>query len=586
MSEPQKKPTIVARTYLHSAYVNNIGNGNDALVVSEIVEDDQGNIEPQLRIFNKPMVSFWVTQQQYRSHPDKKEFETLRHLDEHIVPYKDREREMFRIFKGFYPNHLTPNQRREVLQSPYLYGGNITVEARVAMKYKDDLKKAGKVAHSPTTGFFDIEKSLLKSSYGKLPLMVFTAENKVYLAMKNSFMYEERNGKIVPVTIDDVRQAAHEYIDPLVASIFSETNDLKDHKHKLPFEYHFFSADTEVEMIRWIWDRMHESKTSFIGIWNLGFDIPEIIKVLDEAGIPLEDIFADPSLRGTGYAAASFRPDMRDVAHFTQKWHWMTNTAHFQFVDSMSLYSYIRIVDGKEASYALDDILKKFGLGGKLKIDTTKELDGLQTEDWHREMLSRFFVPYALYAMWDGMALQLLEWRNNDMGSMMVMTDTTHPKFFPNQTIRVTNTLFQEWKPRGYILGTGIDVEAERDDDLLTTGGAVLEPQKLVGNGMRLFKEWPNHATRCYAWQNDLDFSAQYPTNIAVLNISKQTKTSTMFAIRGEQVQARYKPDEAVEALCTYLVTNNSSGYELGTEFFGLPTYAEMDRLFKERQTT
>jgi hypothetical protein len=472
------------------------------------------------------------------------------------------------------------------------------------MQYKRDLMRQDKTPHIPTTGFFDIEMSLLKSSYGKLPLMVFTHENQVFLAMKRSFMNEMRGDKRVDVTIEDVEQAAHAIIDPLVNSIFAENKDLQDYQSKLPFKYHFFVGDTEVDMIRWIFGKMHECKTSFIGIWNLGFDIPQIMKVLEENDIPLEEIFADPALRGTGLAHASYREDKRQVAHFTQKWHWLTNTAHFQFVDSMALYSYIRTVDGKEASYALDDILKKFGLGGKLKIAQTKDLESLQTEDWHREMLSNYFTFYALYAMWDGMALQLLEWLNNDLTAMMLLGDVTPPKFFVNQTIRVTNTLFQEWLPDGImgqvhggqVLGTGVDLEGMRDGEISTAGGAVLKPQNLVAKGLKLFQEWPNHATHCYAWLNDVDFTAQYPNNIFSLNISRQSKVSTLLSIKGPWVQSKAMVEErsdgdgkpvlvdiSVEVLCSYLIAPTSHGYDLGVEFFDLPNYDEMDKLFKEK---
>jgi hypothetical protein len=584
---------IVARTFLHSAYVHDTGRGEDAVVVSEIIENDKGVIRPNLRVFPSPTVSFWTTQERLRSHKDKKEFESVKNLDEHRVKYKDRDVEIFKALSadGRAPNFMSFKMRRELQQSPYLYGGNITIEALVALKYKKDLAKLNKTPHIPTTGFFDIEKSLIPGSYGKLPLMVFTAENQVFLAMKSSFMYEESGDKMVRVEVADVERAAHEIIDPLVESIFAEKKkDLKDYKSRLPFKYHFFVGETEVDMINWIVGKMHETKVSFIGIWNLGFDIPEIIKVLEDSGIPLEKVFADPSLRNTGFAYTNFKEDKRKVHHFTQKWHWLTATAHFQFVDSMALYSYIRMVDGKEASYALDDILKKFGLGGKLKIDKTKELEGLQTEDWHRAMLGRFFTYYALYAMWDGMALQILEWLNNDLTAMMLLGDITPAKFFPNQTIRVTNTLYRDWLPDGqlgkqyggHILGTGVDVEGMNDEDLLTAGGAVLVPQNLVPNGMKLFSDWPNHKTNCYAWENDFDFSAQYPSNTMVLNISKQTKVSTMLGITAPWVQTRYRKDRAIEVLCSYLITPSSNGVELGTEFFDLPGYSEMKGLFEE----
>lgn len=573
---------IAARTLLHSAYVQDNGHGNDAVVASEIVEYEDGTTEPKLQIFKSPKMTVWLTQKQYQDHPDKKEFEALSRLDEFSISHKDKDRELFKLLNGFTPNFLTPKQRRAIYQSPYVYGANINIEARIGMAYKKNLETAKKIPIPPTTGFFDIEMSLLKSSYGKLPLMVFTAENQVFLACKKSFMKEPRNGTFVDITLKDIEQAVHDVIDPLIDSIFQENEDLEEAKGKLPFTYHFYEGETEVDMIRWIFGKMHETKVSFIGVWNLGFDIPEIIKVLEANNIPLKEIFSHPEINRQGYGYADYREDKRDVQHFTQKWHWLTSTSYFQFIDSMSLYSYIRTVDGKETSYALDDILKKFGIGGKLKIDVDEDLSGLNTEDWHRAMLSKYFTAYALYAMWDGISLQLLEWVNNDLTTMVQACDVTPCKFFPNQTINATNVLYEDWLREGQVLGTGVDIEMARDEELLTAGGAVLVPQNLMAKGIRLFKEWPNHHTHCYVWQNDFDFSAQYPNAILTMNISKQTKVSTIFKIEGEHVTTKYTPQEAVEMLCSYLITPNSNGIEMGTEFFNLPDLKEMETLFQD----
>jgi hypothetical protein len=207
---------IVARTLLHACHVPNTGHGKDAVVISEIIENDKGEVRPNLRIFRSPNVSFWVTQEPYRIHNDKKEFEDKKRLDEFSVPHATKDEEIHFALYGRYPRFLDPKRRREMYKSPYLYGGNIMIEARVAMKYKKDLIAAGRTPHAPTTGFFDIEMSLLKSSYGKLPLMVFTSENQVFLTMKQSFMNEIRNGRRVDVTVDDITKAAHEHLDPLI----------------------------------------------------------------------------------------------------------------------------------------------------------------------------------------------------------------------------------------------------------------------------------------------------------------------------------------------------------------------------------
>ncbi len=59
-----------------------------------------------------------------------------------------------------------------------------------------------------------------------------------------------------------------------------------------------------------------------------------------------------------------------------------------------------------------------------------------------------------------------------------------------------------------------------------------------------------------------------------------------MFAIKGAHVNKYHNPKVAVEVFCSYLVTPNAAGYELGTEFFAMPTYSEMDALFTEHVKT
>ena len=574
---------VVAKTLLHSAYIPNTGNGNDAVVASEIVEYDDGTTEPKLQVYKSPKMTFWLTQPSFQDHPDKKEFESLKRLDPYTVSYKNRDKEIFALLNnGFQPNFLTPKQRRSVYQSPYVYGANLSIEARIGLDYKKKLEKAGKIPQNPTTGFFDIEKSLIPATYGRMPIATFTAENRVFIACKRSFMHEPRDGKFVDVTIDDIKAAVAEIIDPLVEQMFNDNDDLKSMRDKIPFQYEYFVGETEVDMIRWIWSKMHETKVSFIGVWNLGFDIPEVMKYLAEENIDPKEIFSHPDMVAQGFDYVNWREDKRDVAHFTQKWHWLTCAAHYQFVDSTSLYSYIRTVDGKESSYKLDAILKKFDLGGKLKIDVGEDLSGLQEADWHRVMLGKYFKAYVLYAMWDTMGLQLLEWLNSDLTTMLQACDATPAKFYPNQTINATTVLFEDWMKKGWVLGTGMDVRADRDDDLLTAGGAVLEPQNITGKGIALFKEWPRHHTHIYVWCNDVDFAALYPTIALTMNISKQTKVATMFAIKGDHVTKKYSAEEAVEMLSSYLITPNSNGIEMGTEFFNLPGLDEMSSLFRE----
>lgn len=574
---------IVARTFVHASYVDNKKYGTDAVIVSEIVDRADGTSSPELRIIKDPKVPFWITQQQHRNHTNKKEFEHVSKLDMFSVPYRTKDLEMYARLFGKRPNFMGRNQRKELYESPFLYGANISIEALVAMRYKDELAKAGRTPTPFTSGFLDIEQSLVKATFKEIPIITFTAGNRVFVGVRRSFMVEQRGSEFVKITLDDIKRDVATYLDPMVAELFATHKGLKKVRDQVPFQYEYYVGETAADIICWIWDRIHETKVSFVGVWNINFDLPEIIKALEDAGIDPVDVFTHPKFRGTNYAKAEYHIDKRDVAHFTQKWNILSAASHAMFTDSMSLYSYTRAIKGRESSYKLDDILNNFGLGGKLHFNDLPDMSNLQQDEWHRVMLVKHFSKYVVYGMWDTMALQVLEWHNRDLTAMRALVDVTPVRNYPNQTIQITNTFYEEYRPQGWILGTGTNVETEVDDDLLTEGGAVLEPQNVNGKGMHLFFDMPHVESRAYAMSVDVDFAGLYPSITYMMNIAKQTKQGTIVKVYGAGVSSMYAPDEAVEIMCSYLISPHANGVELGTEFFGLPGYAEMQALFEAR---
>ena len=104
-------------------------------------------------------------------------------------------------------------------------------------------------------------------------------------------------------------------------------NEFKKHG----FTLHFHIADTELSEITWIFDRIHERKTDFIGIWNMGHDIPKIIERITALGGDPAEIMCHPDVPKQ-YRYCKWYQDHSDVQHFTDKWHWMNLTGYSQFL--------------------------------------------------------------------------------------------------------------------------------------------------------------------------------------------------------------------------------------------------------------
>ena len=56
----------------------------------------------------------------------------------------------------------------------------------------------------------------------------------------------------------------------------------------------FIVKETPGQIIKAIVLKAHELRPDFLAIWNMNYDIPEMLKALKKDGIPPEDVFCDP----------------------------------------------------------------------------------------------------------------------------------------------------------------------------------------------------------------------------------------------------------------------------------------------------
>lgn len=581
------KKKLVARSFLHSCYVPATKeNQNDAVCVSEHLHYDDGSVEPNLRIISNPMKSFYVTKKALRqTHTDKKERESIKNLDKHIVPNKSFFPDAYKILTE---NHFTPNPRKvrdEVLTSPYIYGGDMPIESLVKIKYKKEFAKTNVELAPITVGMLDTEISINKGSEGALLCFTLTHENKIYTAINQNFMFDYKKGKHIPITEEQIKDFSQQTLLPLIKAAFKDNKDLESSKDKLPFEFHYFISKSEVGMIKWGFDQIHKNKTTFIGGWNIKFDVEALASILRRNNIDPATVFC-PAEVPDGVKYFKVHEDTKPVDHYTKKWHWFHTASYFQFLDLMALYSRIRLAETKEYSYKLDFILRKNNLGGKLHWDELKEVSKSEgSSDWHRIMASRYFKHYVIYNQWDSISLQLLEWLNKDINALRILSDYTPIEKYSSQGARVRDTLYAEWIDNGYVIGTSSsDMSEEDDENIQAKGGSVLPAYKVEDCGIKLLEENPRERTQVHVFVSDADFSQMYPTIMENGNIAKETKVSTVYEVEGEHIKV--DKERRIERLHSYLIGWDDNAHHLGTEFLNLPTFQEVKEQYENYKQT
>lgn len=449
----------------------------------EIIQDD-GTTEwrDNLRLLHDPVRPFWTTKPEYRDHLFKKEFEDLLHLDVHYCNDSQLEvavSEALGIPLGFRPPVL-----RQLCASPYVYGADIDTQTIIRQMYNKNIP-AGHLPKS-TIGGLDIEAEpvAMISKTGRINLITFIHEDQIYTTALREFC------RIWNTKQTDHRPAIEEdcirVIMDMIGVLITDNN----------FHLHFRILDTEIDMIKWIWSKVHQHKTDYIGIWNEGYDLPKILERIEAAGCSPADVLSHPAIP-VPYRFAKFTEDQSTIIqHFTDKWHWFSYAGYSQFMDAMCLYARLRKVSGRESSYALDEIANKEIKKKKLHFDAI-------TNHWYIQQYR--FLEYIAYNINDVILMILMEHQNNDMSTAANLSGSSTIEHFNRQTVMVRDGAYNYGRHLGRIpASAGPSMLSTFDQLLPKAGGAVLPPNKAVGVGIPATYEYTD-TTLVSILTNDLD---------------------------------------------------------------------------------
>lgn len=522
---------------------------DDYHFVKEVVTTKDGRKVPQTRMIRNFKRPFWITQKGKQVYKDKKEVEKL----ENLVQFESTQSQLIPSIARALGNPGFSGSYKMLARSPYIFGSDIPAAAILKRKYADQYPDV----NTPYTySCFDTERDVVKGTDETI-MGTITFGNKVYTAIKEDFFQGYAN------VIPRLRQALEKY--------------LGDYVKKRNIEWEVVLVEKEIDIFRNCFNKAHEWKPDFVGIWNMNYDMKEALKACERAGVHPADIFCDPSVpreyRFFEYKEGQprFETASGKVKPLkpSERWHTVFTPASFYIVDPMCAYRMIRTGEGEEPSYALDAILEKELGIRKLSFKEAEKYQGIEK---HQFLQSNHPIEYVIYNVFDCVSMQELDERTSDitmrMPQMAGMTDLSK---FKSQPTRLVTELHFFAQTKGLVMGTTSDnLKTELDDLTVGRDGWITTlPAHLVAdNGLFLIEEYPNLRTNIRVQVADLDVSASYPNGGAVANISKATTRRELCYIDGVS--------DEVRRLCGINLSGGmTNAVEVCTGLFGMPQLSE-----------
>lgn len=505
----------------HAVYVKDQSTprdrvGDDAIFIKERIHYSDGSTKPNVRMIKNYRRPFWVTKPAFRNHQEKKEWEDLDKLDY----YECTQAELIPRIKKALGLYTPVNSLRRLARSPYLYGADISPTALVKHQY---ISRYPNCESQNTVAVLDIETDVIHGT--NEPILVSVSfKDRAVIGVVGWFFRGIKNPK----------KALLDHYYQRLPETAKERN----------LEPEIFIHDDILTVVEHVIGRCHEWQPDFLSIWNIDFDIPKILELIQSRGGDPARIFSDPRVpdnfkycRYKQGAAKKIKSNGdEEPLQWFERWHTLYAPASFYVIDQAAVFHRLRIANGKEPSYALDAILTKYAGIKKLK---NSKADGMSGFEWHIYMQSNEPLEYAIYNLYDCISCEILD-EQPKVGDLRltISAQCGHSDYanFASQPRRTVDNLHFVCLKNGKAIGTTAD-EMKSDWDhwtVSTYNWIVTLPAHLVAdNGLQVIEEAPELRTLIRTAVYDLDVTSAYPNGEDILNASKETTIAEVNAIEG-----------------------------------------------------
>ena len=518
---------------------------------------DMDTGEKYMQSIKEPPVEIYFEKPEFRDHLYNKNYAKIDTLDKRVVKSKDIifaiADDMGDVGKQKLSNCFqTQNYQglKEFLIYPYVYGADYDV--RVWYRYKWMESFDNNRPKILSKGFLDIEVDTLEASGFPNPAfdpidlvtLIDITDNTSYTFILvgkehkqrdlDNMSYDERVRELELRRLYDERHTQEEYYIEHQDELLKKVHEKFDESYP-NMDYRFYFYKDERKMLVHLFQLINKLKLDFIGIWNIGFDIPYLIDRMEILGLDPKEVMCHPDFP---VKQCYFKKDTINFA-VKNKSDFFHLSSYTIFFCQMTLYAAIRKGQSELRSNKLTYIAQREIGDSKLDYSEEGNLKVLGYTNW---------LMYVLYNIKDVLLQKGIEERTTDVDTYYV---TSYQNITPyesefKQTVKLRNVQYLFYLRNGLVPGENVngfmynsdmkESDDDDDDDVKFEGALVGNPLLIDNFGMKMFGKSTNNI---FGFNIDFDMSAFYPSTIFAMNIDPSTlifkmiMNSNQYDVRG-----------------------------------------------------
>lgn len=553
--------------FLHGTYVPPYNNSTGADAIIACVKDITTGTS-LLHIIKNPQTQVYVTKPGLRTYHNKREYARIIDCDMYVTAYKDQYATLAEALNIREENPYI--LRKAVEQSPFAYTWDIPPLIRMKCEYMAHTQKS---VSKLRIGILDLETSVLGDEQILCASVCCWPDREVHC-----FILNDPWLRLPQDQIQQLDQRTEQEYANFIEGLNPKARVLWDQQ---PIRTTYHLCHDERELLIQLFQYIHSCKLDFLGIWNMGFDVPYLKQRAEFRQLDLAELWCHPDVPAE-FRFFSWKEDRTAVDHFTDVWHIVDAPGYTYWYDAMALYARLRKVKGRDVLYTLDYIGNKIIGAGKMRFGTNKSHYLMQTNDQ---------IGYCVYNTIDVIIPAIMDAITYDTTSMVELADCSMLQDFAKQTVQLKAQFYKYLMEQKLIPGSVAgSIKQEYDDTIGNIGGAVLSPTLMKVRGLPCLKE-SSIRSAIYRLAADLDVSSFYPTVTRVGNISRETKIASVLWIEGcphtiDSIMKEEDPKKKKQMAKENALYINSlfgrvpfvqeNAVAIGHEYFNLPDYDEM----------
>lgn len=507
----------------HVIYMPSSNSMDDALFVKENIHYEDGRIEPNFRMVENFKRDVWVVKPGLRNYREKKIAEPASRLQKYSCTQRKLSDQIIKAL-GLFGGKELPLRR--ICRSPYVYGADVTSATLLKKKYKEQFP----TLMSPNSlAVLDIETDVVDAEEsGDIIAISLSYKKNVTLVATEKFMQGVVN----------IQERLNALVDKHLGEDFKARNITLDFK----------VVATPAEAVVYVMQAAHRLQPDWVACWNINFDLPKLIKTINDAGLDASDVFCDPRVpkkyRNPRYIEGqatqlTAKGTLKSLSPH-ERWHRFDVPSSFYWVDAMVVYAMIRKAKGNESSYKLDDVLAKNIKRRKLNF---KEAEGKYGLEWHHFMQTTYKLEYLVYNIFDSISVEMLDEETNDLAlTLPELVDFGEVHTFKSTPKQLADDLHFFCLEKGLVISSTSDqMLDELDEHVIGRDGWIITlPAHLMDEtGMYILSDFPELRSMAFHHVADLDVKSSYPYTEIFANVCRSTTIMEISQIRGVSEEER-----------------------------------------------